>query len=307
MSTTIIVAVSGGVDSVVLLHKLIHGEIAQFETVGPQDVVVAHVNHGIRAAESDNDEEFVRQLAAKFGVRFESARLSLWPKASEDEARKKRYEFLDSLAEKYNTDRVLLAHHHGDVIETAVLNMLRGSGRRGLSSLQSRPHRIRPLLSSSKHELMHYAHEHGLSWVEDETNNDPAYRRNAVRRALSDKLEHADYRRLYEHITKSHHINREIDRLVGEQLRYKLKGRAVVPRAWFVTLPHDIATEYMHAILTSCEARDIDRRLVERVALATKVATPGKKIDIDKQLVGLVTKRSLRIVNRTTQKAIRLK
>jgi tRNA(Ile)-lysidine synthase len=92
--------------------------------------------------------------------------------AGEELAREKRYEFMDMLVSKYRADAVVTAHHKDDVLETAIINISRGTGRRGLSSLKTRQGRSRPLLDLSKQQIIDYAKDNNIEWNVDETNSD---------------------------------------------------------------------------------------------------------------------------------------
>ena len=169
-----VVAVSGGVDSVVLLDMLV--------AAGEHDVVVAHFDHGIRE-ESDRDAAFVGELARCYGIRSYSERAELGPDASEALARTKRYEFLRTVAATENAT-IVTAHHADDVVETIAINLIRGTGWRGLAVMGDRTIE-RPLIDLRKHELYEYAIRRKLEWVEDETNRTNAYLRNRVRARLA--------------------------------------------------------------------------------------------------------------------------
>ncbi len=168
-----IVAVSGGVDSVVLLHQLVQQHPATA-------IIVAHVDHGIRAA-SASDAAFVAQLAAEYGCQFRLCRLHLGSQASEQQAREGRYRFLRQLAQETG-GQLYTAHHADDVIETIAINVQRGTGWRGLA-VMSAADITRPLTRQFKAELIQYAHQHQLTWREDSTNQTSRYLRNRVRQA----------------------------------------------------------------------------------------------------------------------------
>jgi tRNA(Ile)-lysidine synthetase-like protein len=170
----LVVAVSGGVDSVVLLDML-----AQ---TGEHELVVAHFDHGIRP-ESAADARFVELLAKKYSIPFETTRVELGKKASEDTARRARYDFLRYVAAQHNA-KLTTAHHQGDVVETIAINLVRGTGWRGLAVLND-PTIYRPLLDYSKNQLYQYAVKNGLEWVEDVTNTTDAYLRNRLRKRLN--------------------------------------------------------------------------------------------------------------------------
>lgn len=192
---------------------------------------------------------------------------------------------------------MVLAHHRDDVVETAVINIIRGTGRKGLSSLKSTPDKIRPLLHLTKSQVLQYASNNKLDWVEDETNSDPKYLRNKIRIALtkSDELEREKF------ATSLQKINEKNDLLESEianLLQYKCRGKAVLSRSWFVLLPHSIATEVVHAILSRIKVQNIDSDKVERLTIAIKVAQPGSRHDIDRSSEMIITKRSARFVDR---------
>lgn len=169
-----LVAVSGGVDSVVLLDILARRI--------PERIIVAHVDHGIRENESAADARFVSGLARYYDVPFVSTQLHLGSGASEAVARELRYDFLLHEAVRHQAT-VLTAHHLDDLVETIALNLTRGTGWRGLAVL-NRPGVERPLLGKNKATLREYALHHRLEWVEDKTNRSDRYLRNRLRRRI---------------------------------------------------------------------------------------------------------------------------
>lgn len=181
-----IVAVSGGVDSVVLLDMLMTQRVP---------LIVAHVNHGIRS-DSDEDEIFVKQLAAEYGVTCVSTRLALGPHASEETARHARYAWLELMRAEQGACAIVTAHHEDDVLETICINLTRGTGWRGLCSLRETTARKRPLLGWSKVQIINYAIEHDLAWREDSTNESLRYLRNRIRNMVIPRLSAAERQKL---------------------------------------------------------------------------------------------------------------
>ena len=167
-----LIAVSGGVDSVVLLEMLAKKH---------ENILVAHFDHGIRE-DSKEDAIFVRQLAVKYGVKFFTKREELGANASEEKARRARYKFLRELSEKQNAT-IVTAHHLDDVIETIIINMVRGTGWRGLAVLNAEDI-YRPLINFEKQEIINYAKQNNLKWREDSTNSLNVYMRNIVRHKI---------------------------------------------------------------------------------------------------------------------------
>lgn len=181
----VIVGFSGGADSSVLLSFFLERR-KKFPNLR---IVAAHVNHMIRGAEADGDEEFCRQFCRENDVDLEVLRADI-PALSEkrkmgleETARAERYAFFESLSKKYNNSLIATAHNADDNLETLVINLVRGSGTKGLSGIS--PVRdgkfIRPLLSCSSEEIRAFAKNEGISFVTDSTNADTEYTRNAFR------------------------------------------------------------------------------------------------------------------------------
>ena len=178
----LILALSGGIDSMVLADLLLQAKA---------DFVIAHCNFHLRAEESDGDEQFVRAYAEKNG-------LTLYVKHFETEtyakehgisiemaARDLRYAWFEELRQQLNYDCIAVAHHADDQLETFFINLLRGAGIRGLKGMQPiNGHIIRPLLQTSRAEIQQYAEEHHLQWREDHTNAETLYLRNKIRHEL---------------------------------------------------------------------------------------------------------------------------
>jgi tRNA(Ile)-lysidine synthase len=170
-----VVALSGGVDSVALLHLL------RFTpALPPLTLVAAHVDHAMRA-ESRADADWVVGLCRAWGVTAEIRRLGHTP-AAEAEARTARYAVLEEIRAVHGADRVLTAHHADDQAETVLFRALRGTGLRGLRGIPERraPAVWRPLLPFDRAEIVAYARHVGLSWRDDPTNAG-GFARNVLR------------------------------------------------------------------------------------------------------------------------------
>ena len=181
----VVVAVSGGADSVALLSLLLEVR-TQFEL----DLTVAHLNHNLRGKASDEDEEFVRVLAHRLGTRFVSERIpaeEVKTRGSglENWARERRYAFLTRAAGSVHSQKVALGHTMDDQAETFLMRLFRGSGSVGLSAMAySRDVFIRPLLAIQRQEILEYLRTRGISWREDTSNLDTQYLRNRLRQEL---------------------------------------------------------------------------------------------------------------------------
>ncbi|MGH7240306.1 MAG: tRNA lysidine(34) synthetase TilS [Candidatus Saccharimonadales bacterium] len=264
-----IVAVSGGVDSVVLLDLL--------AKLPGLELVVAHFDHGIRS-DSSEDRRFVEKLAKNYNLQFIFAEGKLSAKASEAAAREARYEFLEKARLNTGAAAIITAHHQDDVLETAVINLIRGTGRRGLSSLKETEKVKRPLLGYSKKAIKAYAKSHGLKWREDPTNTDTKYLRNYVRHELLPKLGTDGRARLLAIITKASEQNREIDQLLNSTVA----ADNGIDRAWFAALPHNVSLEIMAAWLRAHDIINYDRKTLERLVVAAKTGHAGSRYDIGK-------------------------
>ncbi len=200
-----IVAVSGGVDSVVLLDMM--------SRVPNHELIVAHFDHGIRS-DSAQDAAFVKSLAHSYGHSFETVREELGPKTSEAVARNRRYAFLNQLAAQHNA-KIVTAHHLDDLVETVAINMTRGTGWRGLAVFDSEV--LRPLVDMPKASLIEYAHRHNLAWRADSTNDSDAYLRNRVRRR-ADSISHQEKRELRALQATQRALKKEIETEIKELL-----------------------------------------------------------------------------------------
>src|SRR6202011_5342686 len=170
---TILVALSGGADSVALMHALLELR-ERFEV----RIEAAHLNHRIRALESERDENFVREMCARLGVELQVARArGLDPDSAnlEERARDARYRFLNRAADALGADFIALAHHADDQAETVLMRMLRGTGSAGLAAMSEHgPGRlIRPILGIYRAEILAYLNARGIPFVEDSSNHSP--------------------------------------------------------------------------------------------------------------------------------------
>jgi tRNA(Ile)-lysidine synthetase-like protein len=273
-----IVAVSGGVDSVVLLDILARQEGAQ--------LIVAHFDHGIRE-DSGDDRLFVQRLAGKYGLPFVFDIGNLGKNASEAAAREARYVFLRRVKLAADARAIILAHHEDDLLETAILNMLRGTGRKGLSSLKSTTEIYRPLLHTPKANIIDYARAHGLEWHEDSTNVDTKYLRNHIRHNILSRFDAPAREHLKQLVSNMQATNEELDKLLANQLQVQ-PSEDMLDRRWFVMLPHDVAREVMALWLRLHDIRDFDKKTIERLVAQAKTLPNNKQIDIDAAYVILV-------------------
>lgn len=280
-----VIAVSGGVDSVVLLHMLRRD---------PElELIVAHFDHGIRE-DSTEDADFVQGLADLYNVQYESAQARLGPNASEEVARTHRYAFLEEIKSKHSAAAIVTAHHQDDRIETAAINILRGTMRRGLVSLRSHKGIQRPLLGVTKEEIRQYALKHGLEYCEDSTNASKKYLRNRVRGRLYASLTPADRKKITMLLDVIEVDNQEIDVLVKEIL----EGQGShMQRSDFISMDATVLFEVVAQWLRNHNAV-FDKNTIVRICNGARTLRNGAKIDIDKRLYCQLTRNEIIITRR---------
>ncbi|MBC1575406.1 hypoxanthine phosphoribosyltransferase [Listeria booriae] len=185
----LLVGVSGGADSMALLHFLIQTAI-----VPRHAITVAHINHGLRA-ESVDEEQLVADVCDTYGIRFETTQLDIRHLAEqektgiEETARKYRYTFFRGLMRKYHCQKLVLAHHADDQMETILMRLVRGSSDLGWLGMQAKRDfangmLIRPFLPITKEEVVAFCDAEEVPYLEDASNQEDSYTRNRYRKAL---------------------------------------------------------------------------------------------------------------------------
>ena len=231
----ILLTVSGGVDSMVMLSL--------FTRCGYR-VGVAHCNFQLRGTESDEDEVLVEEEAKKYGVefynkRFETkAEMERTGESMEMAARRLRYAWFDALSHEHGYTAVAIAHHADDSIETFFINLLRGTGLRGLTGISTQVGKIiRPLLFASRREILEYAVQNRIPFREDSSNRSTKYLRNKIRLGLIPRI-----REINPKFTSL--MSRNLARLTDAQLFInhgieRIRGEAVTSEAGIDTIRLD--------------------------------------------------------------------
>ncbi|MCK5472372.1 tRNA lysidine(34) synthetase TilS [Candidatus Gracilibacteria bacterium] len=285
----ILVAVSGGIDSVVLLDLLAKNKLGKFvdsEIPKIEKITIAHFNHKIHT-KADDHQKFVEKLTKKYSLEFftEKSRKKL---RSEAEAREARYRFLGRIARKIGAERIALAHHAGDQVETIFLNLIRGSGLAGLGGMQefskSPIHKEtnlwRPLLEIPKSNIENYAKRTKLKWIVDPTNIETKYSRNFLREEVLPKLKKLNPK-FSEAILRTSKLARENSEftklLTVEWLRQFEKNKSV-GFTTFNSLPSALKREVIREIYSkeTGNLRGIEEKHVEEI-LALARNPHGKK------------------------------
>lgn len=221
----VIVGLSGGADSVALLHYL---------SQNGYDCVAAHCNFHLRGEESERDEQFVLDLCRQWNIvleqiDFETEKIAFERKISiEMAARELRYEWFEQLRIKYQAAAIAVAHHQDDSVETVLLNLIRGTGIRGLTGITPRNgFVVRPFLCVNRSQIERYLDKHQLAFVTDGTNAETIYLRNKIRLELLPWLEEINPS-VREAIERTSHNLRSVEQIYLAEIE---KQRAKVCRA----------------------------------------------------------------------------
>jgi len=220
----IVVACSGGPDSMYLLHVLnsIKSELNL-------KIICAHVNHGLRE-ESKEEAVFVENFCKDNNIIFEFFEIEKYnnSKFTEDEARKKRYSFFNVIIDKYNAQYLMTAHHADDLAETILMRIVRGSNLKGYAGiskiLENYKYKIvRPLINISKDYIIKYLTHNNIPYVLDKSNDDEKYTRNRFRKRVlpelkkEDSMVHLKFLKYSEELSDAQkYINRQIDKVINE-------------------------------------------------------------------------------------------
>jgi tRNA(Ile)-lysidine synthase len=241
-------------------------------------LIVAHFNHGIRP-DAHLDEELVAKQARQLKLPFEVGYGDLGAEASEESARGARYTFLEAVKVKHQAKTVVIAHHQDDMVETALLNVLRGTNRKGLSAISDNKKIWRPLLGVTKAEILKYAKNNKLRWREDKTNADTDYLRNYLRLRVLQRLTRKQREELVNNLDKVAKINKLIDKDIAT-LSHSIYLNEKINRLLFTNLPTEISSELLTYWLRTKQAGEFDKVTVNRLNLAVKTAQPNTEHSI---------------------------
>jgi tRNA(Ile)-lysidine synthase len=219
-----LIGVSGGRDSVALLHLLVD--------LGYRRLIVCHLNHQLRGRSSDADARFVEKLAADFDFELDSADVRVLARKKkmsvETAAREARYSFFAKVAKRRRCRTIFLAHHADDLVETFLINLLRGAGLTGLAAMREVSTRhigavdltiVRPLLALWRSEIDAYVRTHRLKFREDASNKNLSPLRNRIRHRVVPYLEKTLGRNIRQNIWRTATIAADEENWIDNQVR----------------------------------------------------------------------------------------
>lgn len=251
-----LIGVSGGRDSVALLHWLV--------SLGYNKLIVCHLNHQLRGRSSDADARFVEKLAKKYHVDFElgAANVRAFAKKKkmsiETAAREARYAFFAKAARRQNCRTIFVAHHADDLVETFLINLFRGAGSAGLSAMREVSTRqidsvdltiVRPFLGVWRKEIDDYIRQHQLRFREDATNKNLTALRNRIRHRIIPDLEKTLGRKIRQNIWRTAMIAADEENWIESELQYSREADLSVAklRALAVALQRRVLLKWLRA------------------------------------------------------------
>jgi tRNA(Ile)-lysidine synthase len=280
-----LIGVSGGRDSVALLHWLIGA--------GYKQLVVCHLNHQLRGASSDADARFVQKLAAKYQTDFElgSANIRALAKKKkmsiETAAREARYAFFAETARRRTCRTIFVAHHADDLVETFLINLFRGAGNAGLAAMREISTRringadltiVRPFLCVWRKEIDDYVREHRLSFREDSTNKNLTPLRNRIRHRIIPYLEKTLGRNIRQNIWRTAMIAADEERWIESELPDSTHAELSVVK--LRALPIALQRRALLKWLRAQNVSDVGFDAIERVRLLADRDTRIAKVNL---------------------------
>jgi len=287
----ILVSVSGGPDSVVLLAVLY-----ELRDNFKWNLAVAHINHKLRGKESDKDLEFVKNLAAKYGLKFHSNSFNTKKFAREhklsleDAARQIRYDFLEKTAQKIKADKIALGHTQNDQAETVLMRLFRGAGTLGLSGIPiKRGKFIRPLLETSREEVLKYLKEKKVPYRIDKSNLSDSFLRNRIRHKFLPWLKKEINPEIISTLSRTATILNEIDQYLDKEtekffgkLTQTSKNKILINRQRFSKLENIFKKNLVRYSWTklTAEIYPLEFKQVERVLGLSEANQVGKRVNL---------------------------
>ena len=280
-----LIGVSGGRDSVALLHWLI--------SLGYKKLIVCHLNHQLRGRSSDADARFVQELAAKYQVDFERGAANVRALAKkkkmsiETAAREARYSFFAKAAKRHRCHTMFLAHHADDLVETFLLNLIRGAGPTGLAGMREVSTRhfdgvdltiVRPLLSVWRTDIDKYVRGYHLKFREDATNKNLAATRNRIRNRIIPYLEKILGRNIRQNIWRTAMIAAEEEKWIDNEVPDSTSADLSVPK--LRALPIALQRRAILKWLREQNISEVGFEVIERVRSLADREAPFAKVNL---------------------------
>jgi tRNA(Ile)-lysidine synthase len=280
-----LIGVSGGRDSVALLHSLVD--------LGYKNLIICHLDHQLRGRSSAADARFVEKLAARYDVdlAIESANVRALAKklSIETAARDARYSFFAKIAKRRKCRTIFLAHHADDLVETFLINLFRGAGSTGLSGMREVTTRrvddvdltiVRPLLGVWRSDIDKYVRKRRLKFREDASNKNLAPLRNRIRRRLIPYLEKTLGRNIRQNIWRTATIMAEEENFFETLLPEKLSDLTALAVEPLRKMSLAVQRRMLHKWLRAADVADIGFDLVERVRALLDVTNRVAKTNL---------------------------
>ncbi len=277
-----LVGVSGGRDSVALLHRLVD--------LGYRQLIVCHLNHQLRGRSSDADARFVQKRVAKYelDLAIGSAHVRTLARKKklsiETAAREARYKFFAKIAKQKHCHTIFLAHHADDLVETFLLNLFRGAGLAGLAAMPEVSIRridavdltiVRPLLGIWRDEIDRYVREHRVKFHEDASNKNLVPLRNRLRRRIIPYIEKQFGRKVRISIWRAATIAAEEEKVFETLLPQTLSGTTALSVQSLGAMPLAVRRRTLHEWLRASDVPDVSYDLIERVRA---LLDPAKRV-----------------------------
>ena len=298
-NSKVIIACSGGPDSMCLLNLLI-----KLRNKKNLELIVAHVNHKLRSA-SDDEAKMVEEYAKKNNVTFELQELDYQnAKFSEDDAHRKRYKFFKSLIKKYKANYLVTAHHGDDLIETILMRIARGSNLNGYIGIKRITQNedyitLRPLLSTTKEEIIKYNESENIPYVIDESNDSLKYTRNRYRKNVLPFLKNEDEYIHLKYLKFSEELE-EYDNFVNNYIKEKefiVDNQIVINK--ITNESEFIKRKTIELIVKSIQLNDYfnisDKQMNELLKL---IYNSNKSIDLNNNYIGINEYGYLKIIKK---------
>jgi tRNA(Ile)-lysidine synthase len=282
-----LIGVSGGRDSVALLHWLVE--------CGYNKLIVCHLNHRLRGRSSRADAIFVRKLAAKYDVDLDLGAIDVralavrTKQSIETAARDARYKFFAQVAKRRRCRTIFLGHHADDLVETFLINLFRGAGPGGLSAMRGVSIRkidnmklqiVRPLLGVSREQIDDYVREQGLKFREDASNKNLAPLRNRIRHRIIPEIEKQLGRNVRGTIWRAATIAAEEENFFEALLPDKLSKLTALAVKPLRAMPIAVQRRMLHEWLRARDVPDLSFDLVERVRALLDLSNRAAKTNL---------------------------